>query len=115
MKKISFTALVSMVLSCVICSIAVNWVALPNGFAIPIFIGVMLLIFWLTFDVLGAALQDLLALGIGKLGELVDAGLTAYGINPVVHSLIIDGIFAGVGSVVSFLPIIVVMFLYLIQ
>ncbi len=82
-------------------------------FAIPIFIGVMLLIFWLTFDVLGAALQDLLALGIGKLGELVDAGLTAFGINPVVHSLIIDGIFAGVGSVVSFLPIIVVMFFFL--
>ena len=82
-------------------------------FAIPIFIGVMLLIFWLTFDVVGAALQDLLALGIGKLSSLVDAGLTAYGINPVVHSLIIDGIFAGVGSVVSFLPIIVVMFFFL--
>ena len=82
-------------------------------FAIPIFIGVMLLIFWLTFDVVGAALQDLLALGIGRLSELVDAGLTAYGINPVVHSLIIDGVFAGVGSVVSFLPIIVVMFLSL--
>ena len=81
--------------------------------AIPIFIGVMLLIFWLTFDVVGAALQDLLALGIGKLSVLVDAGLTAYGINPVVHSLIIDGIFAGVGSVVSFLPIIVVMFFFL--
>ena len=81
--------------------------------AIPIFIGVMLLIFWLTFDVVGAALQDLLALGIGKLSDLVDAGLTAYGINPVVHSLIIDGIFAGVGSVVSFLPIIVVMFFFL--
>ena len=94
-------------------SVRIDRVLTHKYLAIPIFIGVMLLIFWLTFDVVGAALQDLLALGIGKLSVLVDAGLTAYGINPVVHSLIIDGIFAGVGSVVSFLPIIVVMFFFL--
>ena len=94
-------------------SVRIDRVLTHKYFAIPIFISVMLLIFWLTFDVVGAALQDLLALGIGRLSELVDAGLTAYGINPVVHSLIIDGVFAGVGSVVSFLPIIVVMFFFL--
>ena len=94
-------------------SVRIDRVLTHKYLAIPIFIGVMLLIFWLTFDVVGAALQDLLALGIGKLSVLVDAGLTAYGINPVVHSLIIDGIFTGVGSVVSFLPIIVVMFFFL--
>ncbi len=94
-------------------SVRIDRVLTHKYLAIPIFIGVMLLIFWLTFDVVGAALQDLLALGIGKLSVLADAGLTAYGINPVVHSLIIDGIFAGVGSVVSFLPIIVVMFFFL--
>ena len=94
-------------------SVRIDRVLTHKYFAIPLFIGVMLLIFWLTFDVVGAALQDLLALGIGRLSELVDAGLTAYGINPVVHSLIIDGVFAGVGSVVSFLPIIVVMFFFL--
>ena len=94
-------------------SVRIDRVLTHKYFAIPIFIGVMLLIFWLTFDVVGAALQDLLALGIGRLSELVDAGLTAYGINPVVRSLIIDGVFAGVGSVVSFLPIIVVMFFFL--
>ena len=81
--------------------------------ALPIFVGIMLLIFWLTFDVIGAFLQDLLALGIDRLSEVVDRGLSAYGLNPVVHSLIIKGIFAGVGSVVSFLPIIVVMFFFL--
>ena len=81
--------------------------------AIPIFIGIMLTVFWLTFDVVGAFLQDLLAFGIDKLGAVVDSALSAYGLNPVVHSLIIDGVFAGVGSVVSFLPIIVVMFFFL--
>ena len=62
----------------------------------------MLLIFWLTFGLVGAWLSDLLSLGIDSLTQAVDGGLTAYGINPVVHSLIIDGVFAGVGSV-SFL------------
>jgi ferrous iron transport protein B len=82
-------------------------------FAIPIFIGVMLAVFWLTFDVFGAWLSELLTLGIEKLTALVAAGLTAYGINPVVKSLVVDGIFAGVGNVLSFLPIIVVLFFFL--
>ena len=81
--------------------------------AIPIFIGVMFLIFFLTFHVIGAFLSDLLALGIDKLTALTDAALTAYGLNPVVQSLIIDGIFDGVGSVLSFLPVIVTLFFFL--
>ena len=81
--------------------------------AIPIFIGVMLLIFYLTFHVIGQALSDLLASGIDALTIVVDRTLTAYGLNPVVHSLIIDGIFQGVGSVLSFLPIIVTLFFFL--
>ena len=81
--------------------------------AIPIFIGVMFLIFFLTFHVIGAFLSDLLALGIDRLTQIVDAALTAYGLNPVVQSLIIDGIFEGVGSVLSFLPVIVTLFFFL--
>ena len=81
--------------------------------AIPIFIGVMFLIFFLTFHVIGAFLSDLLALGIDRLTALTDAALTAYGLNPVVQSLIIDGIFEGVGSVLSFLPVIVTLFFFL--
>ena len=81
--------------------------------ALPVFFGVMLLIFWLTFDVIGQGLSDLLALCIDYVTAGVDGALTAYGINPVVHSLIIDGIFAGVGSVLSFLPIIVTLFFFL--
>ena len=94
-------------------SVRIDHVLTNKYAALPIFVGIMLLIFWLTFDVVGAGLQDLLALGISRLSAVVDHGLTAYGMNPVVHSLIIDGIFAGVGSVVSFLPIIVVMFFFL--
>ena len=81
--------------------------------AIPVFLAVMLFIFWMTFDVIGQRLSDWLALGIDKLTALVDAGLTAYGINPVVQSLIVDGIFAGVGGVLAFLPIIVTLFFFL--
>ena len=81
--------------------------------ALPVFFGVMFLIFYLTFDLIGQNLSDFLSLGIDKLTMLVDRGLTAYGINPVVHSLIVDGIFAGVGSVLSFLPIIVTLFFFL--
>ncbi|MDD6815627.1 MAG: ferrous iron transport protein B [Firmicutes bacterium] len=81
--------------------------------AIPAFVGIMGLVFWLTFGVIGAWLSDLLDLGITALTNLVDAGLTAYGINPVVHSLVIDGIFNGVGSVLSFLPTIVTLFFFL--
>ena len=94
-------------------SVRIDHVLTNKYAALPIFVGIMLLIFWLTFDVIGAGLQDLLALGISRLSAVVDHGLTSYGMNPVVHSLIIDGIFAGVGSVVSFLPIIVVMFFFL--
>ncbi len=94
-------------------SVRIDRVLTNKYAALPVFLGIMLLIFWLTFDVVGAFLQDALALGIGKLGALVDAGLTAYQINPVIRSLVVDGIFAGVGSVVSFLPIIVVMFFFL--
>ena len=81
--------------------------------AIPAFIGIMALVFYLTFSVIGAFLSDLLDMGIQALTALVDQGLTAYGINPVVHSLVIDGIFAGVGSVLSFLPVIVTLFFFL--
>ena len=81
--------------------------------ALPVFFGVMLLIFWLTFNVIGQGLSDLLARGIDYVTAGVDGALTAYGINPVVHSLIINGIFAGVGSVLSFLPIIVTLFFFL--
>ena len=81
--------------------------------AIPVFLGIMLLTFYMTFNVIGQRLSDWLELGIDALTRIVDAGLTAYGINPVVHSLIIDGIFAGVGSVLVFLPIIVTLFFFL--
>jgi ferrous iron transport protein B len=81
--------------------------------AIPVFLGIMLMIFYLTFNVIGQRLSDWLSLGIDALTAVVDRGLTIYGINPVVHSLVIDGIFAGVGSVLSFLPIIVTLFFFL--
>ncbi|MBE6928160.1 MAG: ferrous iron transport protein B [Ruminococcaceae bacterium] len=81
--------------------------------ALPIFVGIMILIFWLTFDLVGAFLQGAMESGIEGITAAVDRALTDYGINPVVHSLVIDGIFAGVGSVLSFLPIIVVMFFFL--
>ena len=81
--------------------------------AIPSFLAVMFLTFFLTFHVIGQRLSDLLAVGIDALTAAADHALTAYGINPVVHSLIIDGIFAGVGSVMVFLPIIVTLFFFL--
>ena len=81
--------------------------------AVPLFVAMMFLIFWLTFHVIGAFFSDLLAFGIDAFTAVCDAALSAYGINPVVHSLIIDGVFAGVGSVLSFLPIIVVLFFFL--
>ncbi len=81
--------------------------------AIPVFLGVMGLVFYLTFNVIGAWLQDLLAMGIEALSGLVDGALSAAGVNEVLHGLIIDGIFEGVGSVLSFLPIIVTMFFFL--
>lgn len=81
--------------------------------AIPCFIGIMLLVFFLTFHVIGAFLQNLLAMGIDALSNVTDRALTAAGVNEVLHGLIIDGIFAGVGSVLSFLPIIVTLFFFL--
>ena len=81
--------------------------------ALPAFLAVMLLIFYLTFHVIGQRLSDWLAVGIDALTAMADHALTAYGINPVVHSLIIDGIFTGVGSVLVFLPIIVTLFFFL--
>ncbi len=82
-------------------------------FAIPIFLTFMFIIFYLTFNVIGSFLSDLLSEGINYITIGVDTQLTALEINPVVHSLIIDGVFAGVGSVLSFLPIIVVLFFFL--
>ncbi len=81
--------------------------------AIPAFLLIMVAVFWLTFDVIGAALQKLLEKGIDSLTALVDSGLTAAHVDSSLHSLIIDGIFAGVGSVLSFLPVIVTLFLFL--
>ena len=81
--------------------------------AIPCFIGIMVLVFYLTFNVIGAWLQSLLEMGIDKVSELADATLTAAHVNSAMHSLVIDGIFTGVGSVLSFLPIIVTLFFFL--
>lgn len=81
--------------------------------ALPVFAGIMLFIFWMTFGSVGALLSDFLSAGIDKLASWVDYGLTVYGINPVVKSLVVDGVFAGVGSVLSFLPVILVLFFFL--
>ena len=94
-------------------SVKIDGVLTHKYFSIPIFVGVMFLVFYLTFNVFGAYLSDLLAAGIDAITAQVDTALTNYGINPVVHSLVIDGVFAGVGSVLSFLPIIVVLFFFL--
>jgi len=81
--------------------------------AIPCFVGIMVLVFYLTFNVIGAWLQNILQMGIDAVSDIVDRGLTAMQVNEAVHSLIIDGIFTGVGSVLSFLPIIVTLFFFL--
>lgn len=81
--------------------------------AIPCFVGIMMLVFYLTFNVIGGGLQKLLELGIDRLSALTDTALTQLHVNPVIHSLVIDGIFTGVGSVLSFLPIIVTLFFFL--
>ena len=81
--------------------------------AIPCFIGIMGLVFYLTFNVIGGSLQELLENGINALTVLTDSWLTSAGVNPVIHSLVIDGIFSGVGSVLSFLPIVVTLFFFL--
>ena len=94
-------------------SVRIDSVLTNKYLAIPMFLAIMFLVFFLTFNVIGAGLSDLLALGIDALTRVCDNALTAYGMNPVVHSLLIDGVFAGVGSVLSFLPIIVVLFFFL--
>ena len=81
--------------------------------AIPMFVGIMAIIFYLTFNVLGAWCQGILEMGIEKLTTVVDDALTSWNVNSVIHSLVIDGIFNGVGSVLSFLPIIVILFFFL--
>lgn len=94
-------------------SVRIDKVLTNKYLAIPTFIAIMGFIFWMTFSVLGKWLSDMLALGIAGVTQLTDNALTAYGLNPVVHSLVIDGVFAGVGSMLSFLPIIVVLFFFL--
>ena len=94
-------------------SMQIDKVLTHRIFAIPLFIAIMGLVFFLTFNVVGAFLSDVMSYAIDGLTLLADRALTAYGINPVVHSLVIDGIFAGVGSVVSFLPLIVTLFFFL--
>lgn len=94
-------------------SIKIDSVLTNKYFAIPAFLIIMMVIFWLTFNVIGSALSDLLSIGVDQVTAIVDNLLTNYGINPVVHSLVIDGVFAGVGSVLSFLPIIITLFFFL--
>lgn len=94
-------------------SVKIDSILTNKYLAIPVFLGIMLTIFWLTFNLIGAYLSDWLALGITALTDLVDAGLTSFGINPTVKSLVVDGVFAGVGSVLGFLPIIITLFFFL--
>ena len=94
-------------------SVQIDRVLTNRYLAIPLFAVIMGLVFFLTFNVIGSFLSDVMASGVDWMTGLADRALTAYGINPVVHSLIIDGIFAGVGSVLSFLPIIVTLFFFL--
>lgn len=94
-------------------SVKIDNILTNKYLAIPLFIAIMGLVFYLTFNVFGAILSDLLAYAIDGLTITADRLLTAYELNPVVHSLVIDGIFTGVGSVLSFLPTIVVLFFFL--
>lgn len=94
-------------------SIKIDNVLTHKYFAIPIFLGFMMIIFWLTFNVIGSTLSDLLSLGIDIVTGGADKALSGLNVNPALHSLIINGVFAGVGSVLSFLPIIVVLFFFL--
>ncbi len=94
-------------------SVAIDKVLTNRYLAIPAFLGIMLLIFWLTFGVIGSFLSDELGAGISVLGTLAGTGLKAAGVHPVVISLVVDGVFAGVGSVLSFVPTIVILFFFL--
>lgn len=94
-------------------SVKLDTVLTHKYLALPVFLGIMLSVFWLTFNVIGSCLSDLLMLGLDGLTMLVDGALTKFGLNSVVHSLVIDGIFAGVGAVLSFVPIIITLFFFL--
>ncbi|MBD5486482.1 MAG: ferrous iron transport protein B [Lachnospiraceae bacterium] len=94
-------------------SVRIDSVLTNKYLAIPSFLLIMLLVFWMTFGIAGTFLSDLMSMGIDALARVTQRALEEYGINPVVESLVIDGIFAGVGSVLSFLPIIVVLFFFL--
>lgn len=94
-------------------SVKIDSVLTHRVFAIPIFLCIMMAIFWMTFDVIGGTLSDILAFAIDRLTDLVSGAMLAGGVSEWVHSLVIDGIFAGVGSVLSFLPTILVLFFFL--
>ncbi|MGI6348530.1 MAG: ferrous iron transport protein B [Eubacteriales bacterium] len=94
-------------------SIKIDNILTHKYFAIPIFLLIMALIFWLTFGVIGLWLSDVLNTGIDTFTAFVDQRLTAFGLSATIHSLIIDGVFAGVGSVLTFLPLIIVLFFFL--
>ena len=94
-------------------SVKIDNVLTHKYFAIPIFLGIMLIIFWLTFNVIGSGLSDLLGAGIDGITNMTDQALSDVNVSPALHSLIINGVFAGVGSVLSFMPIIVVLFFFL--
>lgn len=94
-------------------SVKIDKILTNKYLALPIFFLILLSIFYLTFNVIGSFLSDILTMGIDYVIDVVDRGLESYGINPVVHSLVTDGILAGIGSVLSFLPIIVVLFFFL--
>ena len=94
-------------------SVSLDSILTHRIWAFPAFLGIMLLVFALTFGVIGNRLSDLMVLGVDKISGIVDSALESYGLNPVVHSLLIDGIFAGVGAVLSFIPIIIVLFFFL--
>ena len=94
-------------------SVKLDTVLTHKIWAIPAFLGIMLTVFWLTFGVIGTPLSELLEAGIGGLGEMIGDALSAYGLNPVIHSLVVDGIFTGVGAVLSFIPIIITLFFFL--
>jgi ferrous iron transport protein B len=94
-------------------SVSLDSILTHKIWAFPAFLGIMLLVFALTFGVIGNKLSDLMVLGLDKLSGIIDGALESYGLNPVFHSLLIDGIFAGVGSVLSFIPIIIVLFFFL--
>jgi len=94
-------------------SVTLDSILTHRIWAFPVFLGIMFTVFWLTFGVIGNRLSALMELGIESLSNVTDKALSAYGLNPVIHSLIIDGIFTGVGAVLMFVPLIVTLFFFL--